>query len=77
MARSEAMSSFDDASVYVEKYIEEPHHIEIQILADHFGHIVYLGERECSIQRRYQKVIEETPSPFLRAGIREKWGKSP
>jgi acetyl-CoA carboxylase biotin carboxylase subunit len=75
MARSEALSSFDDASVYIEKYIEEPHHIEIQILADHFGRTVYLGERECSIQRRYQKVIEETPSPFLHAETREKMGK--
>ncbi|MBN1270829.1 MAG: acetyl-CoA carboxylase biotin carboxylase subunit [Candidatus Aminicenantes bacterium] len=65
LACSEAESSFDDASVYIEKYIEEPHHIEIQILADHHGNTVYLGERECSIQRRYQKVVEETPSPFL------------
>ncbi|MCJ7580097.1 MAG: ATP-grasp domain-containing protein, partial [Candidatus Aminicenantes bacterium] len=65
LAQSEALSSFNDSSVYVEKYVEEPHHIEIQILADHFGNIVHLGERECSIQRRYQKVIEETPSPFL------------
>jgi len=75
LARSEALSSFDDAAVYVEKYIEEPHHIEIQILADNFGQTVYLGERECSIQRRYQKVIEETPSPFIRAETRQKMGK--
>ena len=65
MAQSEAQSSFDDSSVYLEKYIDEPHHIEIQILADNYGHFVYLGERECSIQRRYQKVLEETPSPLL------------
>lgn len=65
LAQSEALSSFGDSSVYIEKYIEKPHHIEVQILADHHGGIVYLGERECSIQRRFQKVLEETPSPFL------------
>ncbi len=75
LARSEAESSFNDETVYIEKYIEEPHHIEIQILADHFGHIVYLGERECSIQRRYQKVLEETPSPFLDDKTRHKMGR--
>ncbi len=75
LAQSEALSSFDDSSVYVEKYIEEPHHIEIQILADHLGNIVQLGERECSIQRRYQKVIEETPSPFLDEDKRNEIGR--
>jgi acetyl-CoA carboxylase biotin carboxylase subunit len=75
LARSEAQSSFDDPSVYLEKYIEEPHHIEIQILADHFGHVIYLGERECSIQRRYQKVLEETPSPFLDDRTRYEMGR--
>ncbi len=70
LARSEALSSFADPSVYIEKYIDEPHHIEIQILADHHGHVVSLGERECSIQRRYQKVLEETPSPFLDGATR-------
>jgi acetyl-CoA carboxylase biotin carboxylase subunit len=75
LARSEAESSFDDPSVYMEKYIEEPHHIEIQILADHYGNVLYLGERECSIQRRYQKVLEETPSPFLDDETRHKMGK--
>jgi acetyl-CoA carboxylase biotin carboxylase subunit len=75
IARSEAESSFDDPSVYIEKYIQEPHHIEVQILADNFCHTVYLGERECSIQRRYQKVLEETPSPFLDAGTRKKMGQ--
>ena len=75
LARSEAKSSFDDPSVYMEKYIEEPHHIEIQILADFFGNVVYLGERECSIQRRYQKVLEETPSPLLDENTRHRMGK--
>ncbi|MGD9344642.1 MAG: acetyl-CoA carboxylase biotin carboxylase subunit [Candidatus Aminicenantes bacterium] len=75
LARSEAKSSFDDPSVYLEKYIEEPHHIEIQILADHYGNAIYLGERECSIQRRYQKVLEETPSPFLDEETRHEMGK--
>ncbi len=75
LARSEAESSFDDPSVYIEKYIQEPHHIEVQILADNFGNIVYLGERECSIQRRYQKVLEETPSPFLDEETRHEMGR--
>jgi len=75
LSQSEALSSFNDSSIYVEKYVEEPHHIEIQILADHFGNIVHLGERECSIQRRYQKVIEETPSPFLNEDERNEMGR--
>jgi len=75
IARSESQASFGDPSIYIEKYIEEPHHIEIQILADNFGNIVYLGERECSIQRRYQKVLEETPSPFIDDRIRKEMGQ--
>lgn len=75
LAQSEALSSFADSSVYIEKYIEEPHHIEIQVLADNFGHVVYLGERECSMQRRYQKVLEETPSPFLDEETRRAMGE--
>jgi acetyl-CoA carboxylase biotin carboxylase subunit len=74
LAQSEALSSFADPAVYIEKYIEEPHHIEIQILADDFGNVVYLGERECSMQRRYQKVLEETPSPFLDGQTRQAMG---
>src|ERR1700746_997636 len=68
-AANEAKSSFADDRIFIEKYIEEPRHIEIQVLGDTFGNIVYLGERECSIQRRHQKVIEEAPSPFLDAAI--------
>jgi acetyl-CoA carboxylase biotin carboxylase subunit len=75
LAQSEAKASFGDPSIYIEKYIEEPHHIEIQILADDFGNIVYLGERECSIQRRYQKVLEETlRSLMMKSGRR--WVRS-
>jgi len=75
IASSEARSSFGDSSIYLEKYMKEPHHIEVQILADKTGKIVYLGERECSIQRRYQKVLEETPSPFLDDALRHKIGQ--
>ena len=64
-AKSEADKAFSDDRVYIEKFLEDPHHIEIQIFADNFGNIISLGERECSIQRRYQKIIEETPSPFI------------
>ncbi|MEW6456641.1 MAG: acetyl-CoA carboxylase biotin carboxylase subunit [Acidobacteriota bacterium] len=75
LSRSEALSSFGDPSIYIEKYINEPHHIEIQILGDNYGNVIYLGERECSIQRRYQKVVEETPSPFLDSESRKIMGE--
>ena len=71
MAQSEAGSSFGDSSVYLEKKIENPHHVEVQVLADHHGNVVHLGERECSIQRRHQKVIEESPSPFISKETRQ------
>ena len=74
-AASEAKSSFADDRIFIEKYIEEPRHIEIQVLGDAFGNIVYLGERECSIQRRHQKVIEEAPSPFLDLKTRKAMGE--
>lgn len=67
-----AKSLFDNGTMYLEKYIENPRHIEIQILADHFGNVVHLWERECSIQRRHQKIVEEAPSVFLDEGTRQK-----
>ncbi len=75
-ARSEAKSAFGDDAVYIEKYISSPHHIEFQILADKLGHTIHLCERECSVQRRHQKVVEETPSPLMTAKLREKMGKA-
>jgi propionyl-CoA carboxylase alpha chain len=74
-ARNEAKSSFGDDRVFAEKFIEEPRHIEIQVLADSHGNAIYLGERECSIQRRHQKVIEEAPSPFLDEKTRKAMGE--
>lgn len=73
-AQNEARASFGDERIFIEKFIEEPRHIEIQVLADGHGNAVYLGERECSIQRRHQKVIEEAPSPFLDAETRAAMG---
>ncbi len=74
-ATNEAVSSFGDGRVFAEKFIEEPRHIEIQVLADTHGNVIYLGERECSIQRRHQKVIEEAPSPFLDKKTRRAMGE--
>jgi propionyl-CoA carboxylase alpha chain len=74
-ARSEAKSSFGDDRVFLEKFITDPRHVEIQVLGDKHGHVIYLGERECSIQRRNQKVIEESPSPLLDAATRKKMGE--
>ncbi|HEY9114458.1 MAG TPA: biotin carboxylase N-terminal domain-containing protein, partial [Bacteroidales bacterium] len=72
----EAKSYFGDGTIYIEKYIEEPRHIEFQVLGDNFGNIVHLFERECTIQRRYQKIIEESPSPTLTPEVRQKMGES-
>jgi propionyl-CoA carboxylase alpha chain len=74
-ARSEAKSSFGDDRVFIEKFIVDPRHIEIQVLGDKHGNVIYLGERECSIQRRNQKVVEEAPSPLLDAATRKKMGE--
>ena len=74
-ARSEAKSSFGNDSVYIEKYISSPHHIEFQVLGDQHGNFVHLFERECSVQRRHQKMIEETPSPLMTAELRKKMGE--
>ena len=74
-AKSEAKSSFGDDRVFIEKFITDPRHIEIQVLGDKHGNVIYLGERECSIQRRNQKVIEEAPSPLLDAATRKKMGE--
>ncbi|NBO83109.1 MAG: ATP-grasp domain-containing protein, partial [Betaproteobacteria bacterium] len=73
--RSEARNSFGDDRVFIEKYVLEPRHIEIQILGDAHGNVVYLWERECSIQRRHQKVIEEAPSPFITEATRKAMGE--
>ncbi|MGL4798294.1 MAG: acetyl-CoA carboxylase biotin carboxylase subunit [Cellulosilyticaceae bacterium] len=73
-ASSEAKTAFGDGTMYMEKYIQEPRHIEFQILGDSYGNIVHLGERDCSLQRRHQKVIEEAPSPFITSELREEMG---
>uniref|UniRef100_A0A6A7G8M9 Propionyl-CoA carboxylase alpha chain n=2 Tax=Hirondellea gigas TaxID=1518452 RepID=A0A6A7G8M9_9CRUS len=75
LSKAEAMSSFGDDRLFVERFIEDPRHIEIQILADSFGNIIYLNERECSIQRRYQKIIEECPSPVVTPELRAAMGE--
>ena len=75
-AISEATSAFGDGSVFIEKYVSSPRHIEIQVMADSHGNIVYLFERECSIQRRHQKVVEEAPSSVLTPEIRKKMGEA-
>jgi len=75
MAQKEAEANFANPDVYIEKYIENPRHIEIQVLADNYGNVIHLGERECSIQRRHQKLLEEAPSPALNSKLRKKMGE--
>jgi len=75
-ARSEAQNAFNDPSIYLEKYLDRPRHIEIQILGDQHGNLIYLGERECSLQRRHQKVMEECPSPLVDDDLRRRMGKT-
>lgn len=75
-ARSEAISSFGDGTVYIEKFVESPHHIEFQILGDKHGNVIHLYDRECSVQRRHQKLVEESPSPFISDATRKAMGEA-
>ena len=74
LAQTEALNAFKNGSVYIERYIERPRHIEIQVLADEHGNVIHLGERECTIQRRHQKLLEEAPSPVISRELRDKMG---
>lgn len=76
IVKQEAKVSFNDDEIYIEKFIEEPHHVEIQVLADEYGNAVHLGERDCSIQRKNQKIIEESPSPIIDEKLRDEMGKA-
>ena len=75
-AKTEAERAFGNGEVYIEKYIENPKHIEVQILADNFGNVLHLGERDCSMQRRHQKIIEESPCPSISSALRKKLGEA-
>lgn len=74
MCKNEAETAFNDPAVYIEKFVQEPHHVEIQILGDQHGNIIHLGERDCSLQRRHQKILEEAPSPLMTPQLRKKMG---
>ncbi len=75
-AKTEAAASFKNDGIYMEKFVEEPRHIEIQVAGDQFGNVCHLSERDCSIQRRHQKLVEESPSPFMTVNLREKMGEA-
>jgi acetyl/propionyl-CoA carboxylase alpha subunit len=74
-ASAESLAAFGNGDMYMERYVERPRHIEIQIVADEHGNVVHLGERECSVQRRHQKMLEESPSPALNERLRERMGR--
>ena len=76
VARNEAKAAFGNDGIYIEKFIEEPRHIEFQIIGDQFGNVIHLSERDCSIQRRHQKLVEESPSPFMTDKLRKKMGEA-
>ena len=76
LVKQEAKNSFNDDEIYLEKYIENPRHIEIQIIADEYGNVLHLGERDCTIQRNHQKIIEETPSTIIDDKLRNKMGET-
>jgi len=76
LATKEAEKAFNNPDVFIEKFLREPRHVEFQILADKHGNVVHLGERECSIQRKHQKLLEESPSPALDDALRKKMGKA-
>ena len=75
-AQQEAEASFANGGIYIEKFIEEPRHIEIQVIGDQYGNAAHLSERDCSIQRRHQKLVEESPSPFMTDALRERMGEA-